>query len=511
MATYQLVFNIENRRHRKVKSFNPKRLMRSACLMIFFLWFGLTQDIANAANDSSNPNLDLLDCAHDEKVRLFLEDLFCIKRGSKKITKKQRAKTISDNLASFAKNLEVSPEDLILEPCQNNSQTCFYLSYKKPDLNKNINITSIENQDIQPFLLREYDEQNQELDLKRQIQTVIIPNIKKAVRNFRKSQCQLPTQAVTIKLKNHQEVIFCIKTSIRANENISERAKRVTEKIRDIQSGKINVETLGILPVSELKEKLDILEFDNLTDDIQKENTEQKQDVEQNSLNSQSLAIVSYQENLNPEEKIIFVLTKLDLELINSKYNNSYTTFQGIDNFFQKIVTFVRLSDSNKSTVEREAVNFNWGPYNNFLFRRFSCLKTQLIECQSDLFKVHDKAGFYNSSYRAITIENKITAVANQPWRIFSNPKLDIQSEEYQSIIRVKKYNDQDYFNLMTIATNEKAKDNVKGYALIVSSTIQEAIHIYRYNQWLVLEILFLSVANIVYFFYLEKAKQSKN
>lgn len=510
MATYQLVFNAENRRHRKVKSFNRKRPMRSACLMIFFLWFGLTQDIANAANDSSNPNLDLLDCDHDEKVRLFLEDLFCIKRGSKEITKKQRAKTVSDNLASFAKNLEVSPEDLILEPCQNNSQTCFYLRYKEPDSNKNTNITSIENQDIQPFLPREYGEKNQELDLKRQIQKAIIPNIKKAVRNFRKSQCQLPTQAVTIKLKNHQEVLFCIKTSIRANENISERAKRVTEKIKDIQEGKINVETLGILQVSELKVKLDILEFENLTDGTEEENTEQKQDVEQNSLNSQALAIVSYQENLNPEDKIIFILTKLDLELINSKYNNSYTTVQGIDNFFQKIVTFVRLSDNNKSSIEREAVNFNWGPYNNFLFRRFSCFKKekpQLIECKSDLFKVHDKAGFYNSSYRAITIENKITAVANHPWRIFSNPKLDIKPEEYQSIIRIKKYNNQDYFNIMTIAADEKAKDNVKGYASIVESTIQEAIHIYRYNQWLVLEILFLSATSIAYFFYLDKAK----
>ena len=408
MANYQLVFITRNRHRRKVKFFNFKRLKLPTCLVLFFLSFGLTQNIANAANNSSNSNIDLLDCNHDEKVRLFLEPLFCIKPGYKEKTKssyKERSEIVSDRLAYFVRS-EISPEYLILTPCKNNSKTCFYLSYKDQDSNKYTNIISIQKEDIEYLLPEQYNNQNQDIDLETQIKTTILPRIKKAIINFSKSQCQLTTQAVKIELNESTETLFCIKTSIRDDENISERAKRVTEKIKNIQAGKIHVETLEIVKVSDLKEKFGIAEFENLTDSTQEENTDDNLET------TQSLAIVSYQEKLSQDDRIIFILTKLDIELINSKHNKSYTTVQAIDNYFQKIVTFVTKYDKSDEGKQPKSVNFNWGPYDDkflfFLFRTFNCLKEQQpIECQENLFKVHNKAGFYNPSYRADSIVNE--------------------------------------------------------------------------------------------------------
>ncbi len=502
MANYQLVFITRNRHRRKVKFFNFKRLKLSACLMLFFLAFGLTQNIANAANNSSNSNIDLLDCNHDEKVRLFLDPIFCIKPGYKEKTKsgyKERAEIVSDRLAYFVRS-EISPEYLILNPCENNLTTCFDLSYKEPKSNKDINIISIQKEDIEYLLPEQYNNQNQDIDLETQIKTTILPRIKEAVKNFRESQCQLTTQAVTIELNEVTQTLFCIKTSIRDDENISERAKRITEKIKKIQEGNIDVETLGIVKVADLKEKFGISEFENLTDSTQEEKSDEKKE------DSQPLAIVSYQEKLSQDDRIIFILTKLDLELINSKDNNYSTIVQAIDNYFHKIVTLVRISDNK----ERKPVYFDWGSYNNILFRRLNSLNEQQpIESQEYLFEVHNKAGFYNPSYRAETIGNNISTLANERWRIFRNPKLDIQHEDNQSIIKLKKnhIHGDDSNIIMTIAEDDTEKDNAKTHSLTIESTIRQAIHMYRYSQWLVLEIIFLSATSAVYFFHLDKTK----
>jgi len=60
------------------------------------------------------------------------------------------------------------------------------------------------------------------------------------------------------RLLNFEGTLFCIKTSIRDNENISERAERIQKRIKDIQEGEINVETLEIVKISDLKEKFGI-------------------------------------------------------------------------------------------------------------------------------------------------------------------------------------------------------------------------------------------------------------
>ena len=548
--------------------------------MLFFLAFGLTQNIANAANNSSNSNIDLLDCNHDEKVRLFLDPIFCIKPGYKEKTKsgyKERAEIVSDRLAYFVRS-EISPEYLILNPCENNLTTCFDLSYKEPKSNKDINIISIQKEDIEYLLPEQYNNQNQDIDLETQIKTTILPRIKEAVKNFRESQCQLTTQAVTIELNEVTQTLFCIKTSIRDDENISERAKRVTEKIKNIQAGKIHVETLEIVKVSDLKEKFGIAEFENLTDGNKEENSVEKESTDDKLPNFQSLAIVSHQKNLSQDDRIIFILTKLDLELINSKHNKSYTTVQAIDNYYQKIVTFVTKSDKSSQGKQPKSVYFNWGLYNNFIFRRLNSLKEQqTIESQEDLFKVHNKAGFYNPSYRAVTIGNKISTLANDRWRIFWNPKLGVYyKKEKENVVtyyklcqakrgeekkvteeeepnlkgKVKEKNVVTYYklcqakggeekkvneeeelnkntviirnsnidedskedlnlNIMTISNDDQDKPHKEEeYAFMaVLPKIKQAIYMYRYNQWLVLEIIFLSVTSAVYFFHLDKTK----
>lgn len=514
MANYQLVFITGNRHHRKVKSFNFKRLKLPACLILFFLSFGLAQNLANAANNSSNSDdvkIDLLDCNYDEQVRLFIDPLFCIKRGYKEetksgykeITRSERAKIISDRLVYFVKS-KVNLEYLILNPCENNPTTCFYLSYKEPKSNKDINIISIQKEDIEYLLPEQYNNQNQDIELKTQIETTILPRIKEAVKNFRELQCKLKTQEVTIELNALTGTLFCIETSIRDNENIFERAKKVTEKIKKIQGGDIHVETLGIVKVSDLKDKFGISEFENLTDSTQEENTDDNLET------TESLAIVSYQKKLpSQEDRIIFILTKLDLELINSKDNQYSTVFQATNHYFDKIVTLVRIDDNK----EAKKVYFDWGPYNNIyicniLFCRLDSLNEQQpIESQEYLFEVHNKAGFYNPSYRAVTIGNNINTLANERWRIFWNPKLDIKHEENQSIIRIRNYNNEGDLNIMTIAEDDPEKDNAKTHSLTIESTIKQAIHMYRYNQWLVLEMIFLSGASAVYFFCLDKTK----
>ncbi len=534
MANYQLVFITRNRHRRKVKFFNFKRLKLPACLMLFFLSFGLTQNIANAVNNSSNSNdveIDLLDCNYDEQVRLFIDPLFCIKRGyeeektKEEKTKEERAKEVSAGLATFVKS-KVNLEYLKTTPYLNCSkdlstgnslQTCpktgFSLSYKNLEEENSIEntITTFEPKDICLWLL-EINECQEDSDIDDKLKLVekqitdlekeILSSIKTAVKNFRKPQCKLKTQEVTIKLNKLEGTLFCIETSIRDDENISERVERVKDKIEKIRDGEINVEFLGIVKVSDLKEKFGISEFENLTDSTQEENTDDNLET------TQSLAIVSYQEKLSQDDRIIFILTKLDLELINSKDNKYSTVLQAINHYFDKIVTLVRISDNK----EPKEVYFDWGPYkNNFydiLFRRFNSLqKQQPIEYQEYLFPVDDKAEFYNPSYRAVTIGNNISTLANDRWRIFSNPKLDIKHEENQSIIRIRNDSNEGDLTIMTIAEDDPEKDDAQKHSLTIAPIISQAIHMYRYNQWLVLEMIFLSGASAVYFFCLDKTK----
>lgn len=591
MLTSQLIFVTRYKDLEKVRSLNFKRFKLSVFLILFSFSFGLTQTIAKAEDNSPDSNasdsdIDLLDCNYDEQVRLFLDPLFCMKRGYKikdkdkdketKITKNKRAEEVSSLLEYFAKST-ISAEELDTisyfkcdqeSSTENSEQKCprtgFSLSYRNLEEEdyEEKTITTFEPQDLCLWLLKGKCEKDLDKKLKSKqkeitdLEQKILKTIKTLVKSFRKSQCQLTSQAVTIDFKEHEVSIFCIKTRIRDNESISERAKRITQRIKNIQEENINLETLEIVRVSDLKKRFNISEYDNLTDSNQAENNDKNIDE------NESLALVSNQENLSQEDRIIFILTKLDLDLINIIDNESLNTIQVINDYFNKIIEVVKRSDKiNQSQYE---VCFNGGAFDKFTFlfeRSKQRQEEQEKECQGSLlFEVEGKGKFFTASYRAATIENNINNLANEPWRIYSNPKLGVyyKQEKEQELIygklckEVKTKDYKDYYELcdkeiinkekkeflnknvvflrnsnkylyrysyrhlsnkdsnldiMTISNGNKhePKEEEK-YALdIILPTIKKIIHMYRYNQWLVLEIIFLSATSAAYFFHLDK------
>lgn len=562
MLTSQLIFVTRNKDLRKVRSLNFKRFKHSAFLILFFLSFGLTQSIAKADDNSSNLNdqkIDRLDCKYEQQVRLFNKSIYCIYQGYKlegedEITPKKRAKTISDNIATFAES-EVNLENLFLTPCNNNSKTCFHLSYRNQQSNQDgyIDITSINQEDIKLLFSEKSNKENQDLDLEKEIQSTILASIKKAVINYRESQCQLTNQAVAIESNGNKETLFCIKTRIRDRESISERSKRITQRIKDIQEGDIHVETLEIVKVSDLKDKFGISEYEKSFDSNQEKNSDK------NIVKNQFLALVSNQQGLSQKERIIFILTKLDLEFINNKREDNLTTSQAIDNYLQKIVTAVNNHDEFAQDM-RKKVYFDWGVYEHSLFHRIGsdCLNEEeeekQVECKKDLFEVTHKGKHFNSSYRAAVIGKEINNLANDWRHILFNPKLSVyyktnngkqekenHKDNYdelckreisvnQNIVPCHKLCDKEVMhgeifdknevligysngdlieNIMTINTSKKdslVPCEEETYALnYVLPTIKKTIHMYRYNHWLVLELIFLSATSAVYLFYLDK------
>ena len=354
----------------------------------------------------------------------------------------------------------------------------------------------------------------------------LLIKIKQAIKKYRASSCKISSQAVRVNWHNELDLpLFCVKATVIDGESVFQRATRINDKLKEILDGTINVESLGIAKVSELKTELRVKpDFENIN--IQrggKKAVEKNDDSDLN--NSEALAIVSHKDKNSREVDVILIVTELDVKLSKTGYNNPS---QAIDEYFSKIVDAVKFSDPVGAIVK-----FDWGPYQKFGFL-FKQLFEPTIQ-EEKIFEVQGKASFYNESYRALKIENEIDkASIKSVLDIFKSPNLGIfckrgdqenkkyhkignladslvASEETQSKysgeeLIIGKKNGKQALNIIMSITDEdrKVKEDGKESELEASwrylKAINQKLEAYRCNNYLTLELFLACLSSYIYF-----------
>lgn len=264
------------------------------------------------------------------------------------------------------------------------------------------------------------------------IESTLLEKVKGAIRRYRESSCINSSQTVKINWQNDDSflTLFCVKSTVKDDESVGSRAARINQKLEEILRGEINVETLGIVNFSNLREK----ESYDIGDE-------------------EAYAIVGYG-SYSETPEIILLVTESDVKISASSTDNDISkteandssrignliskalteannfsevdslTSKAIGDIFSKIVKAVDIYEEQKDA----AVRINFGAFRVPLFK---CLFlrpwTEEIYPKADLgaeetrgrttiikiFLVKGKGSHYNRNYRAVEIGNKISELAD--------------------------------------------------------------------------------------------------
>ncbi|MEM8810196.1 MAG: hypothetical protein AAGF01_29600, partial [Cyanobacteria bacterium P01_G01_bin.38] len=346
----------------------------------------------------------------------------------------------------------------------------------------------------------------------------ILEKTKRAVQRYRQREfgCALTNQTVSIG-KIYKEPFLCVESGI-LNESVKARAERIASQINKVIAGDINVETLEIIPVPELRNSLGISKYIGLESEA--------------DLDNQAMAIVSRSQVLANQDKIILIVTDLDTVLYNQD-NPGENSPSGdvaaamlspyeLSNLYLEKIT--RTSKYLYEDLVRP-VTFNLGPYfwarprlssnprpNPYLCPPGSVNNAQPSDGQGPntrgqitLFCVQSLSTYYNASFRADEISKNIDIFANQvnhfPYIPLFQPVKDliVQPENEGGEIKIR-YGENDDQEIMTV-TQKETSSNTPDARMEAANTllgsIQETVRAYRsvYYRTLIVTLIFSGVS----------------
>ena len=241
---------------------------------------------------------------------------------------------------------------------------------------------------------------------------VILSKLQIGIQRYRRRTfgCTLTNQTVSIGTQpgSYSEPIFCVRTGL-LNRNFANRAERIERQIGRIEAGEINIETLEIVPLSELRVSMGIPQYADLEGD-------------EDNIEEQSMAIVSRSPSLKKRDQIVLIVTALDAALYSQAEADTKSPYELASIYLDRITRA-----SNYAYAQGVGqVTFNMHPFfwayahkNNTDTNPEDNIQSQLVE----LFSVSDVGAYYNTFFRATQISKNIDDFANY-FNVFYFPRL---------------------------------------------------------------------------------------
>ncbi|MEM9164521.1 MAG: hypothetical protein AAGC54_15840, partial [Cyanobacteria bacterium P01_F01_bin.4] len=345
----------------------------------------------------------------------------------------------------------------------------------------------------------------------------ILEKTQRAVQRYRQREfgCALTNQTVSIG-KIYKEPFLCVESGI-LNEPVKARAERIASQIdKVVIAGDINVETLEIIPVPELRTSLGISKYIGLESDA--------------DLDNQAMAIVSRSQTLANKDKVILIVTDLDTVLFDQNtpketdLSGDATTASTVSPpnklspYELSNLYLDRITQTSKyayAELERP-VTFNTGPY--FWVRPVqikpnsdACSTTLPQRGQIILFCVQSLGTYYNASFRADEISKNIDIFANRvnpfPYIPLFQPVEDLKAQPENEGGEIKiRYGENDDQEIMTVTQKEVSSNTLEARmdtpearmkaAKTLLGSIQATVRAYRrvYYRTLIGTILFSAI-----------------
>ena len=246
----------------------------------------------------------------------------------------------------------------------------------------------------------------------------VLSNLRVAIQKYRRQSfgCGLTNQIVSIGENEASEPFLCVQSGL-LGETFTHRAERIQQKINQVATGNINVETLEIIPLSDIRTSMGISRYAELEGD-------------QTDIDKQSAAIVSKSPELIRQEKIILIVTVLDAALHSQRTDIQTSPYQLANTYLNNLIRISRYAYQRKA----RPVTFNMAPF--FWVSAPAPIKypSARAVCQLEedsnrrealkLFPILPaEEDYYNASFRADTISNRIEEFANSfnPLPFFPN------------------------------------------------------------------------------------------
>ncbi|MGB3614002.1 MAG: mechanosensitive ion channel domain-containing protein [Elainellaceae cyanobacterium] len=224
--------------------------------------------------------------------------------------------------------------------------------------------------------------------------------------------CTLSSQSVRVRMvmgeKEDIRTLFCIEAWFQ-DKSPQERAGRAGEQIQSVMSGRINLQSLGLRQGAAL-------------DDVLAPSTSGSD--KNLPLDEQSVGLVSDMPSLRGSDRLIFLVTPLDVELnrqtSSPDRSQSQTSPDDLSTVSLAIARFAAVQAAVDQAPGQESwVTFSWGPYWPWRWRRsalrFSKEGASLAGAgQERLFPVHNSGDFYNAAYRSITVTQHISVLTSR-------------------------------------------------------------------------------------------------